>query len=341
MLAKYIEKRRVRFLEKQRGAIASPEKTRNFFKTIKAYKSAEKPKSFDIRELRPGVPDKELADEVAQYFNRISDEFSPLDPFDIPRTYDRQLPLLTSAEVEKRLGECKKPASMVDGDIFPRLVAPCSRVLAIPLTDIFNTITITMVWPMAWKCKIVTVIPKKNIPDSFADLRNISCTRLFSKVYESYVLMWALEEIELKPNQFGGQKGCSTSHMLLTIWNEICENCEDYRSGTVLTAIDYAKAFNRLSYQHCLKAFQKKGSSTQIIRLLATFLTNRTMTVKVGNVKSVPLPVNGGCPQGSILGVLLYNVTTDALEDEYLGADHPPDGQAPPPEPLPTVASPQ
>ena len=166
-LAKYIEKRRIRFLDKQRGAIASPEKTRDFFKTIKAYKSAEKPKSFDIRELRPGVPDRELADEVAQYFNRISDEFSPLDPLDIPRTYDRHLSLLTVAEVEKRLVDCKKPASMVDGDIFPRLVAPCSRFLAKPLADIFNTITITMVWPIAWKREIVTVIPKKKHPGQF------------------------------------------------------------------------------------------------------------------------------------------------------------------------------
>ena len=104
--------------------------------------------------------------------------------------------------------------------------------------------------------------------------------------------------------------------MLISLWDEICNNCEDYRAGTVLTAIDYSKAFNRVSYQHCLKAFQKKGASTDIIRLLSTFLTNRTMVVKVGNARSKPKQVNGGCPQGSILGVFLFNVTTDDLEDE-------------------------
>ena len=40
------------------------------------------------------------------------------------------------------------------------------------------------------------------------------------------------------------------------------------------------------------------------------------MSVKVGNARSAPKPVNGGCPQGSVLGVLLFNVTTDDLEDE-------------------------
>ena len=84
----------------------------------------------------------------------------------------------------------------------------------------------------------------------------------------------------------------------------------------VITAIDYAKAFNRLSFQHCLRAFARKGACTEIIRVLASFLSNRTMTVRVNNTWSEPLPVHGGVPQGSILGVLLFNVSTDDLEEE-------------------------
>ena len=43
---------------------------------------------------------------------------------------------------------------------------------------------------------------------------------------------------------------------------------------------------------------------------------NRTMTVRVSDTWSSPLPVYGGVPQGSILGVMLFNVATDDLEDE-------------------------
>ena len=40
------------------------------------------------------------------------------------------------------------------------------------------------------------------------------------------------------------------------------------------------------------------------------------MKVRVGSSWSVPRNVTGGCPQGSILGVFLFNVTTDDLEDD-------------------------
>ena len=97
--------------------------------------------------------------------------------------------------------------------------------------------------------------------------------------------------------------------------DEILNNLEDARAATMITAIDYAKAFNRLSFQHCLRAFARKGASTETIRILATFLSNRTMSVRVNATWSDPLPVYGGVPQGSILGVLLFNISTDDLED--------------------------
>ena len=256
-----------------------------------------------------------MVEALADFFNRISAEFDPLEPSDVPRTYERGIPRLLPFQVAGRIRAFKKPKSMVKGDIFPALVHKFATLLAVPLTDIFNEISRSAVWPKIWKQEFVTVIPKCRSPTELGDLRNISCTMLPSKIYESYVLNWLSHEVRCKDNQYGGIKGCSVDHLLVDLWDEILWNLEDERAATMITGIDYAKAFNRLSFQHCLRAFTRKGASTQTISLLATFLSNRTMSVRVSDIWSTPRPIYGGVPQGSILGVMLFNIATDDLED--------------------------
>ena len=160
---------------------------------------------------------------------------------------------------------------------------------------------------------------KRQNPTSFDQLRNISCTLLVSKIYESFLLRWTQEEVTTRVNQFGGVKGSSTEHYLLDAWEEILSGLEDHRAGIVLTSLDFSKGFNRVSHQYCLRAFADHGASSQIIRLLATFLSGRTMTVRVNESFSPVLPVSGGCPQGSLLGVFLFNVSTDNIEKKQEG----------------------
>ena len=104
-----------------------------------------------------------------------------------------------------------------------------------------------------------------------------------SKIYKSFMLNWLKSEVACKKKQFGGIKGCGVGHLLVNLWDRICNQLEDARSSVNLTAIDYAKAFNRLSFQHCLEAFARKGASTEADAILATFLSNKTMSVRVKN----------------------------------------------------------
>ena len=49
--------------------------------------------------------------------------------------------------------------------------------------------------------------PKKSNPQSLGNLRNISCTMLASKIFESYVLDFLKEQVKLRTNQYGGIRG--------------------------------------------------------------------------------------------------------------------------------------
>ena len=281
------------FLDRQKQTMTAPDAARAFFRNVRAFDSKEKPKVFDVRDLFLSMQEKPTAEALADQFNAISNEFDGLLQDEIPPPAPNSLVTLSTADVLGRLKSFRKPKSMVLGDIFPCLVNRSATSLALPLTHIFNTITLTQSWPDLWKIEYVTPIPKKTMPQVPGDLRNISCTQLFSKIYESFVLQWLGEQVKLRPNQFGGVKGSGTEHFLVKLWQQVLENIEDPRAGSLLTSIDYAKAFNRLDFNHCLKCLKAKGADSNLTRIIASFLTGRVMRVKVGSAMSDPRQVQG------------------------------------------------
>ena len=221
-----IKARKRPYFDNQKDHLLAEDANRNFYKHVKNFGRAERPKLFDVRDLMPArLSDKQIAEELAEYFNRISNEFEPLMPGEIPCTRTKELPVLEQYEVAARIRRFRKPKSTVPGDIFPKLVTQFVDFLAIPLADIYNKISETRRWPKCWKREFVTIIPKKNSPESLSDLRNISCTLLASKMYESYVLDWLKGEVALRSNQYGGVKGLSTDHLLVDMWQKKLRNC--------------------------------------------------------------------------------------------------------------------
>lgn len=98
-------------------------------------------------------------------------------------------------------------------------------------------------------------------------------------------------------------------------------NLEDNRAASVLSAIDFSKAFNQLEHEYCLKSIIKKGASNQLVGVLSAFLSGRSMRVKVGTELLDARPVNAGAPQGSILGCFLFNLGVDDLEEDFVYKD--------------------
>ena len=88
----------------------------------------------------------------------------PLEPDDIPATFSEALPALEVWQVAGRIKHFKKPKSMVSGDVFPALMTLFADFFAVPLTDIYNAISFSFIWPVLWKKEHVTVIPKTSVP---------------------------------------------------------------------------------------------------------------------------------------------------------------------------------
>ena len=294
--------------------------SRTFHKAVKAVISDEKTKHWTPRDMFPDLSAQQVADKCADYFNGISAQYEPLDLNKIPLTHESAPLRVTAQQVQSEVTKGKKPKARVPGDIFIDVLVKNIKLLAPIIAKIYNRIIETAEWPKAWLTEHVTVIPKGNIPEDPSGCRNISCTNFLSKVLERIILKYAKKEVRTKQNQFGGEKVCSTNHFLAEVIDQITDHIEDPRAAAVLTSIDYSKAFNRLDHNACLVSFANKGASNQLLRLLASFLQGRQMTVRVDDQNSTLRTVNAGAPQGSVLGTYIFNMGTNELED---GAEDP------------------
>ena len=182
----------------------------------------------------------------------------------------------------------KKPKSQVKGDIDPRLVTKYADILAVPVHAVFQKVFARQEWPQLWATETVTLIPKTSNPDSLAQLRNISCTPLFSKCLENFILTDIKKNVSLSKNQFGGLKGVSVDHYLIDTWNDILTGLEDPSACVNLMSIDFCKAFNTMCHWNCLESLLELGATESQSLMVAAFLRNRVMTVKVDEVQSTP-----------------------------------------------------
>ena len=294
-----------------RTLAAGGSSSRAYFAAVKALKSSAAPQEWSLLDLFPDRTPEEASNEAAAFFTRISDSFEPL-PTAGTRVSSTTRPRLTVQQVAEKLKAAKKPNSAVVGDVLPRLMKAFHPSFAAPATRIFNAVIDSNIWPDCWKVETTVIIPKVNNPETLAECRNISCTNFLSKVLESIVLEDLRKELQPDPEQYGGMKGSSVDHLLVDLYDRVLTSL-DAGAPAIVVGIDFEKAFNRLDHRECLRQLRALGASPQSIALVRAFLTGRKMRVKVGDILSATRLLKGGSPQGSILGCLLYCITTQQI----------------------------
>ena len=288
--------------------------SRKYYSVIKSLSCKEKPPDWKVSDLYPGATKDKVGDKVTAYFTAITDQFERLNPS--LATQPQRAPL-SVREVTDRIVAAKKPNSIVKGDLPPKVVRRHAQAVAIPAQRIFNSVFKFGTWPTKWKEETVVVIPKTSNPSSLAECRNISCTPFLSEVLESVLLEDLRGEIEPDPVQYGGIKRSSVDHLLVNLYDKIL-SALDGGDSAVLLGIDYEKAFNRLDHSECLRQLRLLGASDTSVALVRSFLTGRVMRAKIGGKLSDSKDLNGGSPQGSILGCYLYCSATQQLNDSLL-----------------------
>ena len=105
----------------------------------------------------------------------------------------------------------------------------------------------------------------------------------------------------------GFRKGYNTQHALLKFL-ETCKATIDSGGFAGALLMDLSKAFDSLNRELLLAKLYSYGFSRSALSLIHSFLSNRRQRVKINVSYSTWKGANLGVSQGSVLGLLLFNI---------------------------------
>ena len=190
-------------------------------------------------------PAKEKAVIVNNHFSKICNKYPAIDKnlFVPVEPNETCISTIDEFETYKLINKFAKKA-LFPGDFPKKIMKEFAVELAVPFCDITNCSLKTGVFPVYCKRAEITPIPKCTPLKALSDLRPISKTPILGKIIEKRILLELQKDIKgkLDNDQYGNEKGCSTTHYLIKVMDEAYRATDKDLDTTAIT-IDYAKAF--------------------------------------------------------------------------------------------------
>ncbi|GFT99153.1 RNA-directed DNA polymerase from mobile element jockey [Trichonephila clavipes] len=169
-------------------------------------------------------------------------------------------------------------------------------------------------FPDAWKHAIITLLPKKGKDTKLAiNYRPISLLSSIGKIFEKIILSRLKEHANnnnIIPNfQHGFRENTATNHQLLRLTNLVVSGFNN-RETTGGAFLDVEKAFDRVWHDGLLLKLIELNFPPYVIMIINNFLKNRSFQIRISSTLSRTAYASAGCPQGSLLSPLLYNIFT-------------------------------
>ena len=127
---------------------------------------------------------------------------------------------------------------------------------------------------------------RKIRPQKFpSDLRPISKTSNFSKIFESFIYNFLFDDIQdkINPNQFGLRPNHSTTHCLCYILDTVFKHLELSSSYVEAVFADISKAFDNLDHQTVTDNARALGVRNFVLGMVASFLSDRQQCAVLPN----------------------------------------------------------
>lgn len=170
--------------------------------------------------------------------------------------------------------------------------------------------------PYNWKRAEIVLLSKKDknqeSANAFRPICLINCIgKIFEKVIYHRIQYHIYNRNLLSPNQHGFSPGKSPITALKSI-TEFIQDSKKNDKYSILISLDIVNAFNSLWWPAVLHQLQKLEIASNIFNLLANYFNNRTIFIEYNNIY-LERTLQRGCPQGSCLGPVLWNIAMDSI----------------------------
>lgn len=220
--------------------------------------------------------------------------------------------LVQPKEVDKIIRKLKPRKAPGIDKIRNCLLKKLPRKARVFISKLFSACIKLCYFPQEWKHAVIVAIPKPNkdatLPSNY---RPISLLSSISKLFERIILTRIESHLDtnriIPYEQFGFQKGHSTNHQTARLVKEVRQRFEEgYSTGLIL--LDVEKAYDSVWHDAVLYKMLQANFPVRIIKIIRSFLKDRTFEVSVKGCSSEHKRVPFGVPQGSVLSPTLYNI---------------------------------